>query len=620
MAIGDPAVSNSERGAVVARPLSVRHWLALLLAICVVPVWIGALAVLERAADTKREMVEAQLLHSARLLSLTLDDRLASVQTALLALETSPALDHGDLRAFHRQARQLAESFPGSIVILSTADAQLLVHSRLEFGAALPRRAVTLPIQTLFETARPILLPHFRGVLTGRSQIGIDIPVMRDGKVLYDLGMTLPCERITEILLKADLPTDWIAAYIDNSGTIIGRNLDADKFVGKLAKTPIAPGEKITEAPTIDGIATDVAVVGSTATGWGVAVGVPKAVLEAEVASWRRWMLAAITGLTLVSTAIAWSIGRRIALAIEALVTPAIRIGQGEEVSLPPSAMLETEAVGEALASACRMLKSHRLELRDRERREHLIREQAEELGRSNADLEQFATVASHDLQTPLRNIVRYSQLLARRYQGRLDRDADEFIGFIVDSGKQMTRLISDLLAYSRVGSQAKALRPISASEAISQAMINLDPALTASGTDIAVGPMPVVLAEHSLLVSLFQNLLGNAIKYRAPDRDARVAVTAERIAPDRWRFKVEDNGIGIEPQYLDKIFEIFQRLNPAGETEGTGIGLTLCRRIVQRFGGTIWADSTPGRGTAMLFTLRDGGEATPDPVDLATS
>ncbi|WP_152427060.1 sensor histidine kinase [Paramagnetospirillum caucaseum] len=233
------------------------------------------------------------------------------------------------------------------------------------------------------------------------------------------------------------------------------------------------------------------------------------------------------------------------------------------------------------------------------------LREKNEALERSNADLEQFAYVASHDLQTPLRNIVSYTQLLERRYKGRLDADADDFIGFIVTNTKKMTQLIFDLLEFSRASRQTEPLEPCSAGEAVAQALSNLGVDLENSGVEICVGDLPEVAAVPSHLVSLFQNLLGNSIKYRSPDRLARISVTAEPSTPGYWRFAVADNGIGIEAQYHDKVFEIFQRLNPAAETEGTGIGLTLCRRIVHRFGGTIRVGSVPGGGTTVFFTLR---------------
>ena len=242
---------------------------------------------------------------------------------------------------------------------------------------------------------------------------------------------------------------------------------------------------------------------------------------------------------------------------------------------------------------------------------ETALREKTEQLLQSNADLEQFAYVASHDLQTPLRNVVRYAQLLEHRYKNRIDSDADDFIGFIVDNGKHMTYLINDLLDFSRVTRQSAPPRQISAGDAVAQALKNLDLELVTTGGEVTIGSLPTVVADQTFLVSLFQNLLGNGLKYRAPDRKPVLSVDAVRVSVDLWRFAVSDNGIGIEPEYHDKIFEIFQRLDPASDADGTGIGLTLCRRIVHRFGGTIWLTSEPGFGTTFFFTLRDGSAAT---------
>ena len=281
------------------------------------------------------------------------------------------------------------------------------------------------------------------------------------------------------------------------------------------------------------------------------------------------------------------------------------RIGQGDFVASPsPSSAGE----GSVLAGLDQM--AARLEAMEAERirANGELRDKNEALLRSNADLEQFAYVASHDLQTPLRNIVSYTQLLERRYKGQLDQDADDFMGFIVDNTKKMTRLISDLLDYSRASNQAEPLKPTSAADAVAEALRNLRQDLSNGGVEVSVGDLPRVMAVDTHLVSLFQNLVGNGIKYRAPDRAARIAITAERITPEQWCFAIADNGIGIEPQYHAKVFEIFQRLRPASETEGTGIGLTLCRRIVHRFGGSIWLESEPGQGTTFFFTLWDGG------------
>jgi signal transduction histidine kinase len=238
------------------------------------------------------------------------------------------------------------------------------------------------------------------------------------------------------------------------------------------------------------------------------------------------------------------------------------------------------------------------------------LERRTEELARSNADLEQFAYVASHDLQTPLRNIASYAQLLARRYEGRLDKDADEFIGYIVGGAKHMSSMIPDLLDYARVSRSPPELMPVDLNAVVKSVLTNLGPDLQETGAVIKMDTLPVVLAEARQAESLFQNLLENALTYRQPDSPPQIEITATQEPKGLWRLSVHDNGIGIEPAYFEKIFIIFQRLEPARFPGGTGIGLALCRRIVHRFGGSIWVESEPKKGTTFNFTLRPPAEA----------
>jgi light-regulated signal transduction histidine kinase (bacteriophytochrome) len=232
------------------------------------------------------------------------------------------------------------------------------------------------------------------------------------------------------------------------------------------------------------------------------------------------------------------------------------------------------------------------------------------ELKRSNEELVQFANIASHDLQEPLRMVASYTQLLARRYRGRLDADADEFIAYAVDGASRMQRLIQDLLAYSRVGIAGGAPTEVCSEKALKLALSNLHGAIEASGAQVTRDPLPVVHADELQLTQLFQNLVGNGIKYQnggAP----KVHVSASRNAAGRWLFSVRDNGIGIDPQHFDKIFGMFQRLHGRGEFAGTGIGLAICKKIVDRHGGDITVESQPGEGATFRFTLPACGEAT---------
>jgi light-regulated signal transduction histidine kinase (bacteriophytochrome) len=232
------------------------------------------------------------------------------------------------------------------------------------------------------------------------------------------------------------------------------------------------------------------------------------------------------------------------------------------------------------------------------------LAELAQELARSNADLEHFAYAASHDLQEPLRMVSSYVQLLARRYQGELDADADEFIAFAVDGAKRMQLLINDLLAYSRVGTRGKEFGPTDCEVVLQQALANLRVAIKENAAVVTHGPLPTLKADDSQLVQLLQNLIGNAIKFRN-ENAPEIHISADCVDDEsNWLFSVRDNGIGIAPQYAERIFVIFQRLHTREEHPGTGIGLAICKKIVERHGGRIWVESEPGKGSKFCFTL----------------
>ena len=242
-------------------------------------------------------------------------------------------------------------------------------------------------------------------------------------------------------------------------------------------------------------------------------------------------------------------------------------------------------------------------ELREyRDHLEELVKVRTAELERSNAELQQFAYIASHDLQEPLRMVSSYLQLLERRYKGQLDADADDFIHFAVDGAKRMRALINDLLAYSRVQTRGKPFEPTDGEKVLKLTLTNLQQAIEESKAEITHNPLPTVMADELQLVQVFQNLIGNAIKFRG-DEPPQIHVSAKRTG-NEWMFSVRDNGIGIEPQYAEKIFGIFQRVYGTAEYPGTGIGLAICKRIVERHGGHIWVESEPSTGSTFYFTL----------------
>ena len=244
------------------------------------------------------------------------------------------------------------------------------------------------------------------------------------------------------------------------------------------------------------------------------------------------------------------------------------------------------------------------------EGQDRALRKLIAELERSNKELEQFAYVASHDLQEPLRMVSSYTELLERRYRDKLDDKGRTFINFAVDGAVRMQRLINDLLEFSRVSTRGKPMQPVDVNRVLGAVRANLSVAIREAGALVTNDELPTVMADETQLVQLLQNLVGNAIKFRGGERP-HVHVSA-RPSASECVFAVRDNGIGIAPDYFERIFVIFQRLHARGEYPGTGIGLAVCRRIVERHGGRIWVESAPGQGSTFYFALPkgDGGQA----------
>jgi signal transduction histidine kinase len=253
------------------------------------------------------------------------------------------------------------------------------------------------------------------------------------------------------------------------------------------------------------------------------------------------------------------------------------------------------EAVRRALEE--RDLRQQRLQA------EHDLAGKAAELERSNADLEQFAYVASHDLQEPLRMVTAYTQLLSERYHGKLDAEADKFIGYASEGAQRMQVLIQDLLAFSRVGRNGAPRREVDCCAVLLEVLQTLSSSIQESGSSITTGDLPTLWADRTQLAQLFQNLIGNAIKFRRALEPSVISVSAEQN-DSTWRFKVTDNGIGVAPEHAQNIFVVFQRLHARSEYPGNGIGLAICKKIVTGHGGEIWVESEADQGSSFIFTL----------------
>jgi signal transduction histidine kinase len=260
------------------------------------------------------------------------------------------------------------------------------------------------------------------------------------------------------------------------------------------------------------------------------------------------------------------------------------------------------------LPEAVRRALQEKLELRLRRQTEEDLARKVEELARSNAELEQFAYIASHDLQEPLRMVAAYTQLLAERYRGRLDENADKFIGYACEGALRMQALVQDLLAFSRVGKDCAACRPVDCDAAMKEVLLHLGPAMQESGAVVTHSTLPTVWANRSQLAQVFQNLIGNAIKFRGKEPPV-ISVQAEKAGP-QWLFSVSDNGIGIAPEHTENVFVVFQRLHTRTEYPGNGIGLAICKKIVEHCGGKIWVEAQAGHGSIFKFTMPCEGPA----------
>lgn len=331
----------------------------------------------------------------------------------------------------------------------------------------------------------------------------------------------------------------------------------------------------------------------------------------APVNQLRKTVLGITSLISLIAAGLGWLSAFHVTIPLRRLLDATEKIDAGRlEISLATQGRGEVADLARAFDRMVKRLAST-LVSRDRlaveieeRRRVSTLREQAmADLKRSNEELQQFAYVASHDLQEPLRMVSSYTQLLARRYKDALDEKANLYIHYAVDGAVRMQQLIQDLLAYSRVTTQGGGIERVESQTALQNALFNLQAAITDAGAEITQDLMPAVAADGTQLTQLFQNLIGNAIKFR--DKTVpRIHVGVEKEGDD-WRFGIADNGIGIDAKFQERIFIIFQRLHTRREYSGTGIGLAICKRIVERLGGKIWLVSEPGRGSTFYFTLK---------------
>ena len=606
--------------------LTIRSRLALLVVACVFPVWLAAGFLISYAYQAKRTLITANMLETARALALTVDQKLLSIQAGLRVLATSPHVSTRDFAALHAQARQVLTDYPEADIIMADASGQQVVNTYRSFGEPLPRRAVSETVRQVFATGRPVLSDLFRGAVTGRPLIGIDVPVLVDGTVAYDLAMTLPAEHLTDILWRQHLSEGWLGEILDSRGVVASCNRHPERFVGERSPLPLldmlaAQPEGVIGMATGEGGPQTFVYSRSPVTGWAVAIGLSTDKFWGEVHSWLWWTVSAATLLSLLGLLLAFRMARRIANSIQALAAPAAALGRGEAVSIGAGMIPETKAVAEAMAEASQCLRQRAGERDQAEEALRLSRDALKEafdsLQTLNADLDRaraeaetanhaksaFLAAISHELRTPLTAIIGFAEIIRSQSQGPVGNPVYvDYAADILDGGRQLKARVDDVIDFVKIESRRMELAPIPMTVAT---LVN--GVLRQVGN--AAGPCGIALesrlapdlgelwGDERAVTQILLKLLANAIKFT---REGGTVTVSAAAVDGGIVLTVADTGIGIPADRMGELMLPLHQINSryTRSAGGAGLGLSLVRGLVELHHGRVDIDSAPGVGT----------------------
>ncbi|HLO78327.1 MAG TPA: ATP-binding protein [Magnetospirillum sp.] len=606
------------------RAPGIRHYLAILVLAAFLPVAGLALALFALSMRSEYEVAWQRAEARTTFIAAAIQTQMDALAGTLDVLSASPTLRDGDLAAFHAQARAITGERVDAVSLVRP-DGVTVLNSRVPPGQPTPAFSVPeAEARRALDEGRTIITPLFTGATSRRTIFAMIKPVTVQGKP-HALAVGLFSSRFEPLIDRTLAP--WTAGLLDRTGRPAamfpreGGPIDANKATIAAALEQ-ADHSRLT-LKQADGAEHLLTFERIPLSQWVAISSLPRDAVEGPARRAAAIYAVGALLLSVPSALLAGWLGWRLARSMKALSRFAAAMGAeppspGTKLPTMRSACRELDVVADRLEKAACDIAARDAQLRQQrdlaERNTARIAQQSAELARSNTDLEQFAYVASHDLREPLRMVSSFLTLLERHLAAHMDAESREYIGFARDGALRMDRMILDLLQYSRVGRVETEIEPVDLNQMVRQATRELAEKIAEAQATITVEEtLPTVMGYPGELGRLFQNLIGNAVKYRAADRLPQITIAA-RHTPEGWEVSVADNGIGIDPQFHQRVFAIFQRLHTRQSYEGNGIGLAICKKAVEHAGGRIWVESQPNEGSVFKFLLPDAlPEAPPD-------